>query len=150
MIGYTPERDPSFFGVNKRLSARRRENIATLSADLISVGATVHTDTESGLLTINDEFTVSYILVRCRETKLRGYRWQFRLDKSLCADITVAARMVPGNESVLDYYMLPRLDFSDELIDLTVKNSVLLEIYQFKDLSFLMDLSRRSQLKELT
>ena len=149
LIGYMPERDSSFVDVNKRLQAHRQEYLATLIADLVTVGATVRTGTKSGLLTINDEFTVQYMLIRCRETKLRGYRWQFRLDRALRPDITIAARMVPGNESVLDYYLLPELDFSDELIDLTVENSFLLDVYQFKDLSFLMDLARRSQLKDV-
>jgi len=150
LLGYTPERDSSFVEINKGLQIRRRELLANLSADLMSVGATVSTDSEAELLTINDEFTISFVLVRCRELKNRGYRWQFCHNKSLSPDITIAARMDHSNESVLDYYLLPGLDFAGESIDLAEENSLFFDVYRFDTLSFLKDLARRSQLKEAT
>jgi len=151
LIGYTPQRNSSFLETNKFLQIRRREHLESLRSDLVSVGATVRTNTETDLLTINDEFTVSYVLVRCRETKNRGHRWQFNLDKSMSPDITIAARMNHGNESVLDYYLLPGLDFSSgESIDLGDENSLFSDVYRFEDLSFLKNLARCSQLKEVT
>jgi len=120
-----------------------------LTVELISVGATVSTNIENSLLTINDEFTISFVLVRCREVS-RGYRWQFSHNKSLSPDITIAARMDHSNESVRDYYLLPGLDFSGEYIDLADDNSLFLDVYRFNTLAFLKDLARRSQLKEAT
>jgi hypothetical protein len=59
---------------------------------------------ETELLTINDEFTVSFFLVRCRETKRRGFRWQFALPPARGrADITVEGQVTatrPMNDSV--------------------------------------------------
>lgn len=150
LVGYTPTKNPAFFETNKRLEVLRRELLANLSVDLISVGAAVSTNIESSLLTINDEFTISFVLVRCREVKNRAYRWQFSHNKSLNPDITIAARMDYSNESVRDYYLLPGLDFSGESIDLAEDNSLFLDVYRFNNLAFLKDLARRSQLKEAT
>jgi hypothetical protein len=144
LIGYHSARNYSFVNDNKSLQSLREEYMNALVAELESVGASVQADSAGELLTINDKFSVAYILVRCRETKHRGLRWQFRIDDSHHADITVAARMAVGNDTVLDYYLFPRGDLVGEDLDLAIKNTFLLDVYRFENLSFLKDLARQS------
>ncbi len=147
-IGYTPGDDYTYLETDKRLRAYRLDCLAALVNDLLSVGATVRRAPETNLLTINEEFTVSFMLARCRHTKNRGPRWLFRLDNSLKPDIAIAARMSPSNDFILDYYILPRLDGLAWPLDLAPANSVAIEVYRFDDLSFFRDLARRNKVKE--
>ena len=150
LIGYKSPFNCAFVDEKKKLRLICQEHLTHLVADLTSVGACVHQDGQSDFLKINDEFTVSFFLVRCRETKRRGYRWQFALSPTPNrADITIAARMAPGNKSILDYYLFPGLGQLSEWLDLALENSVILDSHRFTDLSFLMDLVSRVELKEI-
>ena len=64
-------------------------------------------DAATDLLTINGEFTLSLVLVRCRQTAAGSLRWQIHLDTGLLPDLTVAVRMDALNKQALDYYLLP-------------------------------------------
>lgn len=61
-------------------------------------------------MTINDEFSASIVVARCRHTRGGSRRWKIKFDAALKADITIAIRMDPSNTEVLDYYLLPRID----------------------------------------
>jgi hypothetical protein len=43
----------------------------------------------------------------------------------------IAARMAPGNEAILDYYLLPKIGQLSEWLDLAVENSVMLDSHRF-------------------
>jgi DNA invertase Pin-like site-specific DNA recombinase len=146
LVGHKPAHDYSFLRTDKRLELRRKEYIAALVSELEGVGAVVNGDAGTDLLSINGEFTVAFAVLRCRHTKHRGYRWRLRSAATL-ADITVAARMVPGNDSVLDYYVLPRLAGLAPILDLAPTNSFLIDVYRFPDLSVLKQLAYRTPLK---
>ena len=62
-------------------------------------------DPATDLLTVNDEFTASIVMVRCLTTPAGSLRWQIRFDVGLWPDITVAVRMDEPNQSALDYYL---------------------------------------------
>jgi len=145
LVGHTPAHDYSFLRTDKRLELRRRDYVAALVADMERVGAVVNRGADTDLLTINGEFTVAFTVLRCRHTKHRGYRW--RLRSTAQADITVAARMVPDNNRVLDYYVLPRLAGLAPVLDLAPANSFLVDVYRFDDLSVLKDLAHRVPIK---
>ena len=145
LVGYTPAHDYSYLRTDKRLELRRKEYVAALSAELEGVGAVVDRRADADLLTVNGEFTVAFVVLRCRHTKHRGYRW--RLRSAALADITVAARMVPDNDSVLDYYVLPRRAELAPMLDLAPANGFLIDVYRFDDLSVLKDLAHRIPLE---
>ncbi len=145
LVGHKPAHDYSFLRTDKSLELRRKEYVAALIAELEGVGAVVKRGADTDLLTINDEFTVAFMLLRCRHTKHRGYRW--RLRSTALADITVAARMVPDNDRVLDYYVLPRLAGLAPILDLAPANSFLIDVYRFDDLSVLKNLAHRIPLE---
>ena len=145
LVWYTPAHDYSYLRTDKRLELRREEYIAALIAELEGVGAVVNRGVDTDLLTISGEFTVEFTVLRCRHTKHRGYRW--RLRRAALADITVAARMMPDNGGVLDYYVLPRQAGLAPILDLAPANSFLIDVYRFDDLSVLKNLAHQIPLE---
>ena len=110
LIGYTPRRDHSYIEINQTLRERHRIQVEEITGALMAAGAAVKTESNTGLLRVNDEFTVSIVLARCREIRAGTFRWLLRLDASLSPDITLAARLQPGNQDILDYYLFPGID----------------------------------------
>ena len=146
-IGYVPPDDYSYLSLKETLQVRRSQEVAALAAELAAIGATVIRDPSQSILTVNDEFTLFLMLVRCRHTK-RGSRWVMQPDRCPEADITVAARMAPGNESILDYYLFPQFRNFGNYLDLATDNGFVLDVHRFPDLSFLINLARRQSWKE--
>ncbi len=72
-----------------------------------------------------------------------NHRWQLRFDESLSPDIIIAARLQPGNEEILDYYLLPRLDVLTERLSLRPENGLILDVYRFNNLNFFMEMAQR-------
>jgi hypothetical protein len=99
------------------------------------------------LLTINSEYTASLILARCRQTRAGNCHWQLRFDESLQPDIIIAARLQPGNEEILDYYLLPRLDVLTERLSLRPDNGLALDVYRFTNLNFFLEMAERVRIE---
>jgi DNA invertase Pin-like site-specific DNA recombinase len=149
LVGYTPERDYSYLAINRALRVFHRDQIKTIVSELVNVGATVQQDPVTALLTINEEFTVSLVLGRCREHGDGDHRWIIRFDTSLDPDITIAARLDPANTSILDYYLFPSIDVVSYRCSLAPHNGVVLDVYRTKDLSALCYLAQQVQLPEV-
>jgi hypothetical protein len=75
-------------------------------------------------------------------------RWHVRFDTGLSPDITVAVRMDRSNRSVLDYYLLPRLDMNLPRLRLAEYNGVSLDSYRFDTLEPLFGMAARARLPE--
>jgi DNA invertase Pin-like site-specific DNA recombinase len=148
LIGYTPIRDLAYIDINRRLREYHSSQVEAMIAELAAAGASVRTSAQNGLLTVNEEFTADLVLGRCREVSPGNYRWLLRLDTSLAPDITIAARLAPGNASILDYYLLPSIDALAERLRLAPQNGFLLDVYRFEDLSFFFNLTRRRAIEE--
>jgi hypothetical protein len=101
------------------------------------------------MLTINDEFTAFLVLARCRVARAGSSRWFLRLDTSLEPDITIAARKEPGNQMILDYYLLPSIDALSQQVRLAPENRFVLDVYRFTDLAFFLGLARRRTIEEI-
>ena len=71
-----------------------------------------------------------------------------RLDNSLDPDVTVAARLRPGNEEILDYYLLPSIDRLSDNLRLAQDNGIVLDVYRFENLNFFVRLARRVAIEE--
>lgn len=146
-IGYVPADNFDYLAIKKDLSVLQAGSIEALIVNLMSVGAGVSRQPNSDVLTVNEEFTIRFVLVRCRHNKQRGERWFFQFAAEP-PDITIAARMAPNNKSVLDYYIFPRgLDFGAQL-DVGVSNSIVFDVHRFDDLSVVMNLARRVNIEE--
>jgi hypothetical protein len=105
-------------------------------------------DPRTELLTINTEYSVSLVLARCRETPGGSHRWQIRLERSFNPDITIAARLAPGNQQVLDYYLLPHLDQFEDRLRLAPRNGLFLDVHRYDNLDLFFQLTRRITIKE--
>jgi DNA invertase Pin-like site-specific DNA recombinase len=147
LIGWTPERDFAYIEINRRLRRKHADLIASILDQILGSGATVNVNEDTDLLTINGEYTASLILARCRATHAGSHRWQLRFDESLSPDIIIAARLQPGNEEVLDYYLLPRLDVLTERLSLRSENGLILDVYRFNNLNFFMEMAQRARVE---
>ena len=144
LIGYIPGRDYGFIELNRALRQHHARQMMKIVLDLREGGAKVDQHATTDLLTINEEFTASLVLVRCRETHAGDHRWLVRLDNSLGPDVTIAARLRPGNQEILDYYLLPAIDRLSEQLRLASDNGVVLDVYRFENLNFFVSMGRRA------
>jgi hypothetical protein len=148
LVGYVPERDYSYIEINRELRRQHPEVVRDVVIGMQATGGHVVIDSDSGLMTINDEFTVSVVIARCLMTGAGFPRWQIRLDTGLVPDITAAVRMDPSNQCVLDYYLLPRIDMSLPKLRLAHENGLSLDGYRFETLDFLFALAGRARFAE--
>jgi hypothetical protein len=148
LIGYNPERDYRYIETNRHLREMQPETVAAIISEIAAIGG-VAKYLANGLVSVNEEFTVSIVLARCAETEKGSRRWLIHLDTGLQADISVAARMDESNTSVLDYYLLPRLDMTLPKLRLAEANGVSLDCYRFDSLSYLFQLAARTDLLEV-
>jgi DNA invertase Pin-like site-specific DNA recombinase len=148
LIGWTSERDYSYIEINRELRQRYANLVSTIISELQSLGAAVTVDSHSELLTINSEYTVSLVLARCRETPAGNHRWRIRLERSFNPDITIAARLAPGNQQVLDYYLFPGLDEFEDRLRLGPRNGLFLDVHRYDNLDLFFQLTRRTTIKE--
>ena len=149
MIGFDPGRDYRYIEINRRLREMHPGILAETEARIEEIGGRVSRDSRTGLLTVNNEFTVSIVLSRCQTTVAGALRWVIRLDAGLTPDITVAVRLAPDNKGVLDYYLLPAIDVTVSRLRLAEENGVGLDVYRFETLNYLYSLAMRVNLKEI-
>jgi len=148
LVGWTPDRDFAYVEINRNLRRRHADLISSILDELLALGATVSVDSQTDLLKVNSEYSASLILARCRETSAGNLRWHLRFDESLNPDIIIAARLKPGNEEIMDYYLMPRIDVLRERLNLKPHNGLIWDVYRFQNLNFFMELARRARIEE--
>jgi DNA invertase Pin-like site-specific DNA recombinase len=148
LVGYTPLRDLRYIEINRAMRKRHRHQFSRIVADLRTQGADVR-EGRNGLLEINQEFTASIILSRCRETLTGKQRWFIRLENTLDPDLTIAARLTPSNEDILDYYLFPQIETLAARLRLAGENGIGLDSYRFDNLDFFMSLVRRTRIEDI-
>jgi hypothetical protein len=118
-------------------------------SQLSTCGTSVQKDPESGILTINNDFTAILVIARCFSRASGRYSWLIRLEQSHNCDVTIAARMTPDNKSILDYYLLPKGDELSSKIRLAPDNPLVFDVYRFENLNYLYKLSRRIRIGDV-
>jgi DNA invertase Pin-like site-specific DNA recombinase len=142
MIGYTPKRDYQYVVINQRLRALHAEIVADVVHSIENLcSRRVPIDPESCLLELNRNLFISVVISRCFTTPSGIRRWKIRFDSGLRPDITVAVRMDPHNEAILDYYILPALEFSCGQLKLSEDNAGFLDGFRADTLDYLLNLS---------
>jgi DNA invertase Pin-like site-specific DNA recombinase len=149
LVGYTPDRDYRYIEINRALRRLHPQIVTDTIVGIENAGGSVVQDPATDLLTINDEFTASIVVVRCRMTAAGSLRWEVRFDVGLWPDITVAVRMDRPNREPLDYYLLPRLDMTEPRLRLAEDNGVSLDTYRFDTLEEFFGLTARARLLEV-
>ncbi len=135
LVGFVPEHDYRYLEINRVLRRMYPDLLAGVIQGLQSSGGSVSQDRETDLLTINQEFSASVVIVRCLQTMSGSLRWKLRLDTVLRPDITVVVRMGPGNLEPYDYYLLPLLDMHQAVLRLCEFNGLSLDAYRCETLS---------------
>ena len=131
LIGFTPDRDYQYIEINRRLRKLHAEIVSDIVHNIEGLGGWVNVDGSTGLFTINGEFTASVVIARFRRMAGGAKRWILRLETGLRPDITVAVRMDEGNETILDYYLLPPADITDGVLRLAEENGFGLDAFRF-------------------
>lgn len=147
LIGFTPQRDYDYIGINRALRRKHAEVIQDTIRQLTDLKASAARDSRTDLLLINGEFTVSLVIARCRRTDAGHLRWLIRLEQDMAADITIAVRMSTANETVLDYYLFPRMDLQGWTLRLEEFNGAALDTYRFDTLDHFWFLAERARIR---
>jgi DNA invertase Pin-like site-specific DNA recombinase len=147
LIGWTLDRDYAYIEINRQLRRKHSDLISSILDQLLALGATVSLDPQTDLLSINSEYSASLILARCRESPTGSRRWHLRFDESLRPDIVIAARLQPGNEEILDYFLLPRLDLLTERLSLRPDNCLALDVFRFSNLNYFLEMAERVRIE---
>ena len=146
-VGFTPDRDYRYLETNRFLRRLHPEIVGQTEKMIADLGGTVWRDPATDILEVNHEFTVSLVLARCQTHDNGRNRWKVRFDTSLTPDITVAVRLDQPNQSPLDYYLLPRLDFGQPLISLANHNAIEFESYRFDTMDYLYGMAERTRIR---
>ena len=148
LVGYRPRRDYRYVEINRALRRRHPEMVDMVAGGLREAGGDIRHDETSDMLWVNDEFSVSVVIARCRQTAAGARRWRLRFDTGLLPDITVVVRMDTGNEHPLDFYLLPRIDVLSERLRLADENGLILDAYRYRDLALLFSFSPQTLIRE--
>lgn len=143
LVGFTPDRDLQYIEINRALRGLHPQIVASTVDELAKLGGHVDCNAASHLVTVNDEFTVSICIARCIATAAGSLRWQIRFDTSLQPDIIIALRMDRENETILDYYILPRIDLPGPQVRLGEHNGLALDAFRFDSLDQLYEMAAR-------
>jgi hypothetical protein len=143
LVGFTPSRDYAYIEANRRLRKVHATQVGSLIESLRHAGATVRHDPVTDLYVINEEYTLSVIVARCKPTFAGSIRWNLRFDSSLRPDVTVAVRLNEENDEALDYYVFPGPDIDTQRMRLRAENGFFLDLYRFENLRFVVGMSER-------
>lgn len=148
LINYEPERDYHYVEINRLLRQQHKNFVQHTLDTIIELGGVVLKDDSTDLVHINNEFTASIVLSRCRPTPSGTKRWLIRFDTSLNPDITIAVRLNESATEVLDYYLLPTTEKVNEKLRLAESNPAELEIYRHDNLDRFFIMVERILVKE--
>jgi Recombinase len=149
LIGYIPSRHYRYNLVKEPMVQLHRDLCASVKAKLISSGAKVEEQGRMNLLLINEQLRISIVLCYCNE-KYSGRLWLVHFDRRSRPDITIAARLAPGNTHILDYYLFPASERLTQRTFLTEENHCRLDVHRFECLEFFLGLFRRCYLEQRT
>jgi hypothetical protein len=148
LVGYTPERDYAFLETNRQLRLMHPKVVAGVIERIRQLGGAIMVDPATDLITVNNEFTASIVIARCRQTPSGSFRWLIRLDTGPMPDITVALRMDAANREPYDYYLFPAITLSFDKLMLAEDNGIALDIYRFDTLDFFFGMAERARIPQ--
>ncbi len=147
LAGYIPDRNYQYLEINRHLRSLYPNLIEDVKQKLDTVGAVVTHDSTTDLLLINNEYSASMVLSRCKPTAAGSLRWRINMTNRVMPDITILARMDSANSMISDFYLLPMMDISESKLLLCETNGVYLDTYQFNDLEYFTKLAAREKLR---
>jgi DNA invertase Pin-like site-specific DNA recombinase len=148
LVGYRPRRDYSYIEINRSLRRLHPGVIDTVLRGISSAGGAALRDETTDIVTVNGEFTLSLLVVRCSRTQSGALRWRVRMDTGLLPDISVVIRMDELNRRPLDYFFFPMLEVGTGRLRLAEDNGLGIDGYRFDSLDPLYALAARRSLRE--
>lgn len=142
LVGWQGRRSPASVEINRRLKRHHSDVVALIMRNVENCGNTIQRAIGHGLLTVNEEFTVSVRIAQCYQKRF-GNRWRIRFDRSQYADISLLVRLKAGNESILDYYVFPSSEVVGKELRLSDRNPLAIDAHRFNNLAFFWSLCRR-------
>ncbi len=147
LIGYKPERDYQYIQINRDLRKLHPQVVADIIKNIELLGGYVKQDPKTDILFVNDEFSVSLVLSRCKHTSAGSLRWLVRLETGLEPDITIVSRMNATNTAPLDFFLIPLIDISSSKWNLAENNSFDFDAYRFDSLDYLFLLAEQAHIR---
>ncbi len=148
LVGFSPDRDYRYVETNRELRKLHPDVLSEVLERLRATGSEATQDLQTDRVIVNEEFTLSVVIVRCLQTSTGLLRWKLRFDTSLAPDITVVVRMDAANRAPFDYYLFPRIDLFSEKLRLAEDNALHLDAYRFDDLALLYEIATPVRLPE--
>ncbi|SOC07535.1 DNA invertase Pin-like site-specific DNA recombinase [Rhodobacter maris] len=149
LVGFRPRRDYRYIEINRELRRLHPEVIDEVLSGISAAGGATTRDATTDLMTVNGEFTLSLLIVRCARTQAGSFRWRVRFDTGLVPDISVVIRMDERNRKPFDYFLFPLLDIGTGRLRLAEDNGLALDGYRFDSLDPLYALAERKPLREV-
>jgi hypothetical protein len=140
-VGYRPDRDFQYIEINRNLRQLQVPLLKDVIAKLAEIGATISHDEETGLLLINGQYTVSFLMTRCRQTPAGTLRWLIDFSKRPISDVTVVVRMDVANQTPVDFFLLPRIGMLGSRLRLGECNGAEVETFRFDTLEYLVGMA---------
>ena len=149
LIGYRPDLKNRYESSIARHRSLRRELYLAIKNKLRSSGASVEDCGSESRLLINGHFTACLRLCYCKNTEAGSYSWALRPESSR-PDVTIAVRLRPGNQDILDYFLIPDVNRVAKTIYLWKENRCDMEVHRFDNLDLFVGLLKQSTLEENT
>lgn len=146
-VGFTPTRDYSYLEINRLLRRLHPKIVEDAEQKIQALGARLQHDSATDLISVNDEFSVSMVMCRCRRTEVGRLRWKIRFDTSLNPDITIAVRLREENDRALDYFLFPQIAFETPKVRLAERNGIELESFRFDTLDYFFGMAEHIRLR---
>jgi len=143
LIGYRASRNYKYAEAIPALNRHLCDLCAIITVTLRSFGATVQEQGSENLLLVNGQFSMAVKVCYCNDSR-SGPRWYVHLDRRPQPDVTIAARLKPGNVAILDYYLFPSVDRLTRRLSLSAENEQALDVYRFDNLDFFLSLAKRT------
>ena len=137
-IGFQPRRSLAHVERDRILRSIRREFMRRSVDVLKSFGASIERHRGSSFFPINDTLNIRLVLARCRTSKGVN-RWRLQFATPLKPDVTIFARLAPGNETILDYVCVATTKEQPRRITVSSQARLPPGIQRFDDDGFLRD-----------
>lgn len=149
LVGFRPRRDYRYIEINRDLRRLHPDVVDAVLHGISAAGGTALRNAATDIVTVNGEFALSLLIVRCIRTQGGALRWRVRFDTGLLPDISVVIRMDELNRKPFDYFLFPLLDIGTGKLRLAEENGLALDGYRFDSLDPLYALAERKPLREV-
>jgi DNA invertase Pin-like site-specific DNA recombinase len=143
-VGFRPDRDFQYVEINRNLRQLRVPLLRDVLVKLGEIGASISQDDDSGVLLINGQYTVGFVMTRCRQTPSGTLRWLIDFSHRPISDVTVVVRMDAANQQAVDFFLLPKIGMLGKKLRLGEANAADVETYRFDTLGYLVGMAARA------